>query len=120
MTTQNPGLTQGAVLMVIAALAFIGYAVVFFIRNFTGTSFELGVETLNGVTRDQLNALNPAIVHYIGHLHCAKRPGDWVLRNPITGSAGCCALGASGAAKSSRVMAMKSRAMVGLIVIRPE
>jgi hypothetical protein len=26
---------------------------------------------LNGVTRDQLNALNPAIVHYIGHLHVA-------------------------------------------------
>ena len=25
----------------------------------------------NGVTRDQLNALNPAIVHYIGHLHVA-------------------------------------------------
>jgi len=63
MTTQNPGLKQGAVLMVIAALAFIGYAVVFFIRNFTSTGFELGVETLNGVTRDQLNALNPAIVH---------------------------------------------------------
>ena len=71
MTTQNPGLKQGAVLMVIAALAFIGYAVVFFIRNFTATGFELGVETLNGVTRDQLNALNPAIVHYIGHLHVA-------------------------------------------------
>lgn len=71
MTTQNPGLKQGAVLMVIAALAFIGYAVVFFIRNFTSTGFELGVETLNGVTRDQLNALNPAIVHYIGHLHVA-------------------------------------------------
>jgi len=71
MTTPNPGLKQGAVLMVIAALAFIGYAVVFFIRNFTSTGFELGVDTLNGVTRDQLNALNPAIVHYIGHLHVA-------------------------------------------------
>jgi hypothetical protein len=71
MTTQNPGLKQGAVLMVIAALAFIGYAVVFFVNNFTCTGFELGVETLNGVTRDQLNALNPAIVHYIGHLHVA-------------------------------------------------
>ncbi|HKW95105.1 MAG TPA: hypothetical protein VJX92_24690 [Methylomirabilota bacterium] len=71
MTTQNPGLKQGAILMVIAALAFIGYAVVFFIRNFTAAGFELGVETLNGVTRDQLNALNPAIVHYIGHLHVA-------------------------------------------------
>src|SRR5438876_5151636 len=71
MKAQNSGLNQGAVLMVIAALAFIGYAVVFFVTNFTGTGFELGVDTLNGVTRDQLNALNPAIVHYIGHLHVA-------------------------------------------------
>ncbi len=54
MTTQQSGLKQGAVLMAIAALGFIGYAVVFFIRNFTATGFELGVETLNGVTRDQL------------------------------------------------------------------
>jgi len=45
--------------MLIAGLAFIGYAVVFFIRSFTGTGFELGVETLNGVTKEQLNALNP-------------------------------------------------------------
>ena len=29
------------------------------------------MQTLNGVTRDQLNALNPAIMHYIGHLHVA-------------------------------------------------
>ncbi len=57
MTTQNSGLKQGAVLMAIAALAFIGYAVVFLIRNFTATGFELGVQTLNGVTRDQLNAI---------------------------------------------------------------
>src|SRR2546428_3767745 len=35
------------------------------------SGFELGVQTLNGVTRDHLNALNPAIVHYIGHLHVA-------------------------------------------------
>jgi hypothetical protein len=40
-------------------------------RNFTGDGFELGVQTLNGVTRDNLNALNPAIMHYIGHLHVA-------------------------------------------------
>ena len=71
MKTQNSGLNQGAVLMLIGGLAFIGYAVVFLFRNFTSSGFELGVQTLNGVTRDQLNALNPAIVHYIGHLHVA-------------------------------------------------
>ena len=57
--------------MLIASLAFIGYAVVFLLRNFSGSGFELGVETLNGVTRANLNAINPAIVHYIGHLHVA-------------------------------------------------
>ena len=71
MKTQNSGLNQGAVLMLIGALAFIGYAVVFLFRNFTGDGFELGVTTLNGVTRANLNALNPAIMHYIGHLHVA-------------------------------------------------
>src|SRR5437667_9797737 len=71
MKAQNSGLNQGAVLMLIGALAFIGYAVVFLFRNFAGGGFELGVQTLNGITRDNLNALNPAIMHYIGHLHVA-------------------------------------------------
>lgn len=71
MTSENPSLRSGAIVMLIGALSFIGYAVVFFFRNFTGTGFELGVETINGVTRADLNALNPAIVYYIGHLHVA-------------------------------------------------
>ncbi|MBI3899884.1 MAG: hypothetical protein HY308_16535 [Gammaproteobacteria bacterium] len=71
MNRQPSGLNQGALLMLIASLAFIGYALAFLFRNFTSSGFELGVDTLNGVTRDQLNALNPAIVHYIGHLHVA-------------------------------------------------
>jgi len=36
MNTQSAGLKQGAVLMLIGSLAFIGYAVVFLFRNFTG------------------------------------------------------------------------------------
>jgi hypothetical protein len=71
MNTRDSGLNQGAVLMLIGSLAFIGYAVVFLFRNFAGSGFELGVGTLNGVTRDNLNALNPAVMHYIGHLHVA-------------------------------------------------
>jgi len=71
MRTQNSALDQGAALMLIASLAFIGYAVAFLLRNFGSSGFELGVPTLNGVTRDNLNALNPAIVHYIAHLHVA-------------------------------------------------
>jgi len=71
MNTENSGLKQGAGLMLIGSVAFIGYAIVFLVRNFTGDGFELGVQTLNGVTRDNLNTLNPAIMHYIGHLHVA-------------------------------------------------
>ncbi len=56
--------------MLVGALIFIGYAVVFFFSNF-GKGFELGVDTLGGLTQDDLNAVNPAIVPYIGHLHIA-------------------------------------------------
>jgi hypothetical protein len=71
MTPDNSAVRTGSILMLIAALAFVGYAVAFFVRSFTGTGFELGVETLNGVTKEQLNALNPAVVYYINHLHIA-------------------------------------------------
>jgi len=43
MKTQNSGLNEGALLMLIGSLAFIGYAVVFLFRNFAGSGFELGV-----------------------------------------------------------------------------
>jgi hypothetical protein len=71
MRSENSGLHQGALLMLIASLAFIGYAIVFLLRNFAGDGFELGVDTLNGVTPGDLNKINPAIMHYIGHLHVA-------------------------------------------------
>lgn len=57
--------------MLIGALIFIGYAVAFFFRSFTGSGFEIGVHTLNGITQADLNAINPAIVTYINHLHIA-------------------------------------------------
>jgi hypothetical protein len=64
-------LRNGAALMVLGALIFLVYAVVFFFRAFASGGFELGVETLNGVTPQQLNGLNPAIMGYITHLHVA-------------------------------------------------
>jgi len=71
MREGNSLLRAGAILMSIAAIAFIGYALVFFFRNFYGTGFELGVESLNGVTQADLNAVNSSIVPYIKHLHVA-------------------------------------------------
>jgi hypothetical protein len=57
--------------MVLGALIFFVYSVVFLLRAFASSGFELGVETLNGVTTQQLNGLNPAIMAYVTHLHVA-------------------------------------------------
>jgi hypothetical protein len=64
-------LRNGAGLMVLGALIFLAYAVAFLIRALSGSGFELGVETLNGVTPQQLDGVNPAIMGYITHLHVA-------------------------------------------------
>ena len=64
-------LRNGAALMVLGALIFLVYAVAFFFRAFSSSGFEIGVATLNGVTPQQLDGLNPAITAYITHLHVA-------------------------------------------------
>ncbi len=64
-------LNTGATLMTLAGIAFVGYGIVFFLLNFFSSGFELGVDTLNGTTQADLNALNPAIAPYIAHLHVA-------------------------------------------------
>ena len=69
--SREQSLRNGASLMVLGALIFLGYAVVFFFRAFASSGFELGVETLNGVTPQQLDGLNPAIMSYITHVHVA-------------------------------------------------
>jgi hypothetical protein len=69
--SREQSLRNGAGLMVLGALIFLVYAVVFFFRAFSSAGFEVGVETLNGVTPQQLDGLNPAIMGYITHLHVA-------------------------------------------------
>ncbi len=69
--SREQSLHRGAALMVLGALIFLIYAVVFFYRSFTGGGFEIGVATINGVTAEQVNELNPAIMDYITHLHVA-------------------------------------------------
>jgi len=64
-------LRKGALLMAISGVAFIGYGVVFIIWNFVGDGFELGVATLNGVSRSELSAIEPGVTDYISHLHVA-------------------------------------------------
>src|SRR3979490_196418 len=69
--SREQSLRNGAGLMVFGALIFLVYAVVFFFRAFASSGFEIGVETLNGITPQQLDKLNPAIMGYITHLPVA-------------------------------------------------
>ena len=71
MQAQNSLAHRGAVTMVVGAVMFLVYAIVFLFRAFSGAGFEIGVATLNGVTPEQLNQLNPAVMAYITHLHVA-------------------------------------------------
>jgi hypothetical protein len=58
--------------MGIAAVGFIGYAVIFFIRNFTDAFLELGIGPGQvDVGRDAIRDFSPSLYHYIGHLHIA-------------------------------------------------
>jgi hypothetical protein len=71
MQAQNSLTQRGAAIMVVGAAIFLLYAIVFLFRAFSSTGFEIGVPTLNGVTQQQLNLVNPAIMAYIAHLHVA-------------------------------------------------
>jgi len=71
MAQKEVALRGGATLMLLAALAFIVYGVAFFIRSFAGSGFEIGVQTLGGMTKTELTAFNPTIAYYITHLHVA-------------------------------------------------
>nr|WP_218836338.1 hypothetical protein [Halobaculum salinum] len=61
----------GSLLMALAGIAFVGYGAAFLALAFVGSGFELGVATLNGITSAELNAIDPAIMYYITHLHVA-------------------------------------------------
>ena len=65
-------LRAGTALMSFGALAFVGYAVIFFILNFTDRFLELGIgrEQVD-VGKDQIEAFSPSLYHYVSHLHIA-------------------------------------------------
>jgi hypothetical protein len=80
MTTVAAGIEQkesqalkwGVYLMSFGALAFIGYALIFFVRNFTGDFLELGIgpdQIASG--KDEIKAFDNDLYHYISHLHIA-------------------------------------------------
>lgn len=58
--------------MIVAAVGFIGYAVVFFIMNFTDRFLELGIGPHEvDVSRTEIEAFSPSLLQYVGHLHIA-------------------------------------------------
>jgi hypothetical protein len=69
---ESPALKWGVYLMSFASLAFIGYAIIFFVRNFTGDFLELGIgpdQVASG--KDEIKAFDNDLYHYISHLHIA-------------------------------------------------
>jgi hypothetical protein len=69
---ESTALKAGAVLMTVAAVAFIGYAVIFFALNFTDSFLELGIgsdQVASG--KDEIKAFDNDLYHYISHLHIA-------------------------------------------------
>jgi hypothetical protein len=62
----------GSWLMGVAAAGFIGYAIIFFIRNFTDSFLELGIGPGEvNVGKDQIQAFSDSLYNYISHLHIA-------------------------------------------------
>ena len=65
-------LRLGSALMTAAAIGFIGYAIIFFVRNFTDGFLELGVGANEvNVGRDQIESFSPSLFHYVSHLQIA-------------------------------------------------
>jgi hypothetical protein len=69
---EERALRVGTGLMTLGGVAFIGYAVWFFIRNFTDDFLELGIgQEQVDVGKDQIEAFSPSLFDYISHLHIA-------------------------------------------------
>jgi hypothetical protein len=65
-------LRAGAAVMGLAGLAFVGYAVIFFARNFTDSFLELGIGPAQvDVGKNEITAFSPSLYDYISHLHLA-------------------------------------------------
>jgi hypothetical protein len=70
--TEPSALRLGSGLMALAGLGFVGYGIIFFIRNFTDSFLELGIGANEvGVGKDQITQFSPELYHYISHLHIA-------------------------------------------------
>lgn len=71
-TSADGGLRAGSAIMAVAGLGFIGYGVLFFVRNFTDSFLELGIGRGEvSVGKDEIEVFSPSLLDYISHLHLA-------------------------------------------------
>jgi hypothetical protein len=58
--------------MALAGIGFVGYGVIFFVRNFTDSFLELGIgrEQVD-VGKTEIEQFSPELFNYISHLHIA-------------------------------------------------
>jgi len=69
---ESTALKTGVWLMSLGAVAFIGYAAIFFVRNFTDSFLELGIGADQvSVGKTEIEAFSPSLYDYISHLHIA-------------------------------------------------
>jgi hypothetical protein len=69
---ESAALKWGVNLMTLGAVAFIGYAVIFFVLNFTDSFLELGIGSEQVASgKDEIKAFDNDLYHYISHLHVA-------------------------------------------------
>ncbi|MGH3134191.1 MAG: hypothetical protein ACRDNY_10720 [Gaiellaceae bacterium] len=69
---ESGALRAGVWLMTLGAVAFIGYAAIFFVRNFTDSFLELGIgQGQVSVGKTEIEAFSPSLYHYVSHLHIA-------------------------------------------------
>jgi hypothetical protein len=69
---EESGLRWGSWLMGVAAVGFMGYGVIFFIRNFTDSFLELGIgHNEVSVGKDEIVQFSPSLYQYISHLQIA-------------------------------------------------
>ena len=58
--------------MTLGAAAFVGYAVIFLVINFTDSFLELGIgRDQVSVGKNQIQEFSPSLYNYISHLHIA-------------------------------------------------
>lgn len=65
-------LRLGSAIMTLAGVGFVGYGVIFFVRNFTDSFLELGIGPGQvDVGKADIEQFSPDLLNYISHLHIA-------------------------------------------------